>query len=507
GGGPQQNNRSSTTSSSGRGRANANANKKNGRGGSNDAGRGRGGSNAPTLNTRAPPPYKRESMVAKPQILIKGTPTILGAKQLSVEGQQDLLPSPSTQNNVPTLSHNHTNATMYNGALNVQTTPKILRSSSLIEPTSSSPQKSPITVLNKTSLVTPNLITSPTPLSPSPSPNNVQQKPKCDKLMNENMDMFIDQISKQLLTVADQNASDFTVIGIVGEQGVGKSLIMNQLAKRRQLDDPFAVQSMESICEVRNETVGLDVYIIPEERLILIDSQPLFSGSILCNQINNGQSSFPTKLSADVLSCENQVDLLSIQLGLLMFSSCHVLIVACDDDIHPHTAEICGDFKMLRFVHTMRMLQKGVPNGLTGENEHEHVPEIIFVYNKVRPEACTNQMIVRQLGNFLDAYMCNIDIRRNGSVHASMNCSGFVHQPNFVNFFMLPDYSYNSEMFEMLSLEFRNAVLGMPRNSFAKTVSERDWLQGVARIWDLIKKSPFISEYNRSHKKLSLSKT
>lgn len=33
--------------------------------------------------------------------------------------------------------------------------------------------------------------------------------------------------------------------------------------------------------------------------------------------------------------------------------------------------------------------------------------------------------------------------------------------------------------------------------SFARTVSERDWLKNSAKIWELIKSSPIITEYSR----------
>lgn len=40
--------------------------------------------------------------------------------------------------------------------------------------------------------------------------------------------------------------------------------------------------------------------------------------------------------------------------------------------------------------------------------------------------------------------------------------------------------------------------------SFAKTVSERDWLRNSAKIWELVKKSPVISEYSKALQKSGL---
>ncbi len=37
----------------------------------------------------------------------------------------------------------------------------------------------------------------------------------------------------------------------------------------------------------------------------------------------------------------------------------------------------------------------------------------------------------------------------------------------------------------------------MPRHSFAKPISERDWLKSAARTWDLVKKSPVLADYSK----------
>lgn len=77
---------------------------------------------------------------------------------------------------------------------------------------------------------------------------------------------------------------------------------------------------------------------------------------------------------------------------------------------------------------------------------------------------------------------------------------------NHVNFFLVPDRS-DSHLYATLIRTLRNGILHLPRTCFAKTITERDWLQSSARIWELIRKSPFISEYNRSYQKLALCKT
>lgn len=37
---------------------------------------------------------------------------------------------------------------------------------------------------------------------------------------------------------------------------------------------------------------------------------------------------------------------------------------------------------------------------------------------------------------------------------------------------------------------------------FAKPISEREWLRGATRMWDLVRKSSNVADYNRSLQKL-----
>ena len=44
----------------------------------------------------------------------------------------------------------------------------------------------------------------------------------------------------------------------------------------------------------------------------------------------------------------------------------------------------------------------------------------------------------------------------------------------------------------------------MPKREWARVVSEREWLRGVGRMWELIRKSPNLLEYNRSTARMHL---
>lgn len=472
-------------------------------------------------------PYKRESLVAKPTVLIKGTPTILGAKQITPEQAE---PAPEQQikpNNAPPqvviLSPNNTNASVSTKQIETspvkRAPPPVPRSlqtqqiESVIANTAVTPTKVSVPFLNKTT--NPQAHMQPVQAKPIAPPN------KSLKLMTDNLDIMLEQVSKIMssTTGGEHAANDYTVIGILGEQGVGKSTILNEIARRRgKMEDIFPVENEETLMEARHETNGLDIYVVTEERLILIDTQPLYSSSVLMALIQRGGDHYsnnltlaPSKLSPDVMSFENHIDLLAIQMGLLLFSICHIVLVVMDDNVGDGSGgdaegmvTFNGDLKMYRFVQTMRMLQKGVPNNLTEDNS-EYVPDVVFVYNRVKSRTIESEFCVKQIGSFLDAYMANTSIRKNGAIYPTLGCSHSESDAR-VNFFLIPDQS-DTHLYNTLTRTFRNALLHMPRTPFSRTISERDWLNNIARIWEIIRKSPFISEYNRSFQKVGLYKT
>jgi len=70
-----------------------------------------------------------------------------------------------------------------------------------------------------------------------------------------------------------------------------------------------------------------------------------------------------------------------------------------------------------------------------------------------------------------------------------------------VNFYVLPlkvsdDVVQNTfESYSVMLQQLRNQILSLQRRSFAKPMSERDWLKMLPRIWDLVKKSPVLADY------------
>ncbi len=84
--------------------------------------------------------------------------------------------------------------------------------------------------------------------------------------------------------------SEFTVVGIFGAQGIGKSTIMTSIAQTllegsNEAEDEtksfFRVQSFERQMSSEHGTNGVQAWISPKHRIILIDTQPVNSPSCL----------------------------------------------------------------------------------------------------------------------------------------------------------------------------------------------------------------------------------
>ena len=94
------------------------------------------------------------------------------------------------------------------------------------------------------------------------------------KLLNANLELSSEELQRHL---ADQ--SDFTVIGVLGCQGAGKSTVMSLLAGAdwrsderepgRLRDPPFAPQTLETLLQGSHQTVGVDVTVTQEQLIPL----------------------------------------------------------------------------------------------------------------------------------------------------------------------------------------------------------------------------------------------
>lgn len=130
-------------------------------------------------------------------------------------------------------------------------------------------------------------------------------------LISDSWDFHADRILPFLT-----DNTDFTVIGVIGPPGVGKSTIMNELygfdGTSPGMLPPFATQSEETRAMARHCSVGIEPR-ISAERIILLDTQPVFSPSVLAEMIRPDGSSTISILSGESLSAELAHELMGIQ--------------------------------------------------------------------------------------------------------------------------------------------------------------------------------------------------
>ena len=102
------------------------------------------------------------------------------------------------------------------------------------------------------------------------------------KLLNELLEPTIDEIAPLL-----SDSADFTVVGVLGAQGVGKSTILSLLAGAPLIDanevhggragvllhEPIFPPAEPGVLRAAHQTVGSDLH-VTAERLILLDTPP-----------------------------------------------------------------------------------------------------------------------------------------------------------------------------------------------------------------------------------------
>ena len=161
-------------------------------------------------------------------------------------------------------------------------------------------------------------------------------------------------------------SSDFTVIGVLGAQGVGKSTIMSLLAgaqwsdssdrDRCSLHEPtFPPQSAQTALRAAHQTSGIDFSVTPE-RLLLLDTQALLSPSVMLElqqQLQRrGDAQGPSAADSPG-SAESLVELQSLRTVLLVLSVCHIVVCV-------HDAQSAAP--SLRLLRTAQMLRHRIPD-------------------------------------------------------------------------------------------------------------------------------------------------
>ncbi|XP_062233767.1 uncharacterized protein LOC133930983 isoform X2 [Phragmites australis] len=281
--------------------------------------------------------------------------------------------------------------------------------------------------------------------------------------------------------------NDFMVIGVIGLPGVGKSTIMNELygydGSSPGMLPPFAMQTEEIKLMAKHCTTGIDIR-ISNERVILLDTQPVYSPSILIDMMRpDGSSTIPV-LNGDPLSADLAHELMGIQVDLLKHNIPDPSLLTSSasqdkenkNDDQSSSEDYISD---LCFVHARL-------------REHEFSPSKLTLLRKILEKHFNSSSF--RIGSSSTTAQVSDSL-----VSSSMKVEDLTSSRQDI--FLLPLRAHdNSTKFEygtyscMLGM-LRDQILSRPSRSFSKNLSERDWLRSSAKIWDMVKKSPIISEY------------
>lgn len=340
-------------------------------------------------------------------------------------------------------------------------------------------------------------------------------------LLSDSWDFHIDRFLPFLT-----DNTEFTVVGVIGPPGVGKSTIMNELygfdATSPGMLPPFSIETEEGKAMARHCSVGIEPR-VSAERLILLDTQPVYSPSVLAEMMRpDGSSTIPV-LNAESLSAELAHEVMGIQLGVLLTSICHIFLVI-SEGVHDHN--------MWHIMSTVDLLKHGIPDPSSPTLSHlqssntgpekdskdksheggEYMAMPVFVHTKLRDHDLSPHNIV-QLRKVLAQYTSNSSFMRGKNANmskehpvSSVAPSIQSHDPDssVPNLFVIPMKSKDDspgdqyESYTSMLWKLRDQVLSMNSPSFRRTVTERDWLKNSAKIWEMVKSSPIIAEYSRT---------
>ncbi|XP_028920126.1 protein SMG9 [Ornithorhynchus anatinus] len=316
--------------------------------------------------------------------------------------------------------------------------------------------------------------------------------------------------------------TDVLVVGVLGLQGTGKSMVMSLLSANTPEEDQrayvFRAQSPEMKERGGNQTSGIDFF-ITQERIVFLDTQPILSPSILDHLINNDR-----KLPPEYNLPHTYVEMQSLQIAAFLFTVCHVVIVVQD---------WFTDLSLYRFLQTAEMVKPSTPSpsheasGSPGSDEGtEYYPHLVFLQNKARREDfCPRKL--RQMHLVIDQLMAHSHLRYKGTL-SMLECNVFPGLPpdfldSEVNLFLVPFMESDGDgeslpragpgsgplfsllpgyrghpSFQSLVNKLRSQVMSMARPQLSHTIlTEKNWFHYAARIWDGVKKSSALAEYSR----------
>ncbi|VVC94438.1 unnamed protein product [Leptidea sinapis] len=372
------------------------------------------------------------------------------------------------------------------------------------------------------------------------------------KLLDENF-----EFNNAALEFLNDNNSHYLVIGIIGTQGVGKSLVSNLISQNTSSDicekiqkshkftdqttefisdmsglesqleslnvqdpsnikedphtDPvfkFKMQNMEQIERGVHCTRGVDMY-ITKDRVIILDCQPLWSPCLIETNAN-----VVTSRSANIVTVD------CLQVASYLIAICHVLVAIQDWFV---------DYNFIRYIQTAEMLKPSLSASTSSSVSQEASettsvgeshPHLLLLHNRCQLEDFTPSSVRNMQDLYRKSFQrSNLQLKSGMYLYSDSNKNGLNVDSvcksydigkcgSPINLFLLPeiysDYD-NKEIyrghpsFEELAKRLRWMLMGVNRHQITNVpnLSERGWYHFCNKAWETIRKCTFFLEYER----------
>ncbi|XP_026731017.1 protein SMG9-like [Trichoplusia ni] len=372
------------------------------------------------------------------------------------------------------------------------------------------------------------------------------------KLLDENL-----ELNTSALEFLHDSSTNYLVVGIMGTQGVGKSMILNLIATNvhdqnlcnlilnshdipadstfdsndiapleKQMDtlefadspekatEPnenifkFKMQDIEQIEKGVHCTKGIDMY-ITNDRVILLDCQSLWSPSLI-----EESNTTITARSANVVTVD------CLQIASYLMAICHVLIAVQD---------WFTDYNFLRYIQAAEMLKPSLSasNSVSTSQEGsestgggESHPHLLLLHNRCQLEDFTPESLKIIQDLYRKAFLkSNLQLNSGMYMYSDTNknslnvdsvCKGYSVDTcgTPINLFLLPeiysdfdnrDIYRGHPAFEQLAKRLRWMILGVNRHQITNVpnLSEKGWFHFCSKAWETIRKCTFFMEYER----------
>ncbi|KAF9424283.1 smg-9, nonsense mediated mRNA decay factor [Podila epigama] len=142
------------------------------------------------------------------------------------------------------------------------------------------------------------------------------------------------------------------VVGVLGGQGVGKSSLLSSFCPK---PDSFPKQPPHMASVAGYQTSGIDMFITPE-RMVLLDTEPIFSMSSLEDALRNDRIT-------DGVPVDMWLDHQALLVTSFLLSVCNVVVVMVDESNH-----WTGTTRVFKLLQRVELMMKALSLSNSGAN-------------------------------------------------------------------------------------------------------------------------------------------